>query len=73
MRKRGRPRLGLDLGRLLQLRGQGKTLREIATEFGVGKTSIGDTLKMLSEKPQDETSPPEPYLSQGGSVGVGVS
>ncbi len=54
--RRGRPRVQLDLNRLLRLRAEGWSLRQIARACGVGKDSIRNTLKTLSKNSQDATS-----------------
>ncbi len=58
----GRPRLQLDPDRLHRLREEGRSLREIAREFGVSKSKVWNALRdgvqKVSINSQDAMSPP---------------
>ena len=43
--KLGRPRSGLDLQTLVNLRNQGRSLREISRMLGIPKSTVADSLK----------------------------
>lgn len=70
MRRRGRPRLPLDVGQLRHLRGQGLSLRRIAQEVGVGKDTVRNTLKTMSKNPQDNFQTQGATRSMGEATGA---
>ena len=45
----GRPRIQIDHERLQALRAEGWSVRRIAKQYGVGKTTVWDRLRTLSE------------------------
>jgi len=49
LRRRGRPPVRIDVARLLELRAAGRSLRNIAQELGVGRTTVGRLLGNLSQ------------------------
>jgi DNA invertase Pin-like site-specific DNA recombinase len=63
----GRPRTWVDVERALELRGQGKSLRSIARELGVGASTVGRALRRHelggAPKTAPESPPTDPAIS----------